>query len=128
MKKTLLFSIFAIVLLSGCGNSSTIDNATGSVNTDTVLTGVVDNSTWVAKESPTEFRFGIDNCDKYTKLMECVISKIPTASRTETIDQYENVIKMWKQFSGSDLKSVCDQTITALQDTKESFEKIGCTL
>ena len=130
MKKTLLLSVFAFAVLAGCGNSATVDNGTGTINTGTAFTDTNKGATASGdtKTVPTEFRFGIDTCDQYTKLMECVIDKIPAASRSETIDQYENVIKMWKQFSGSDLKSVCDQTITALQDTKESFNKIGCNL
>lgn len=98
-----------------------IDNNTASGD---VMTG----STGMVKDKPEAYNFDIPNCDKYVKLMECVIDKIPAGKRTDTITQYEQVIKMRKGFSGADLKAICDQTIDSLKDTSGSFEQIGCSL
>ena len=125
MKKTLMLSALVLLTLAGCGNAATTDTNTWSVaNTGAAMTAEANTG----KTTPTEFRFGIDTCDQYTKLMECVIDKIPTSGKADTVAQYENVIKMWKWFSGSDLKAICDQTMSALNDTSWSFAKIGCNL
>ncbi len=98
-------------------------------NNDKIMTGsAMTGTTGMIKNKPEAYNFNITNCDKYVKLMECVIDKIPSGKRTDTISQYEQVIKMRKWFSGEDLKGICDQTIDSLNTSSGSFKQIGCNL
>lgn len=115
MKKTLLLGAIAVVAftVSGCGSSKDTTN-TGS-GTDTT-------------DTATNNTFGIASCDKYVKLMDCVVSKTPEASRADAQSMYDQAISTRKSLPADQLQTICDQTVVQLEAQKDTFAALWCEL
>ncbi len=110
MKNTLLLiASLSTLALSACGNITTTTSTT--------------NLSWALSSE-----FGIPSCDKYVKLMDCVISKIPVNQQTETKQQYNEAMTARKKLPADQLKQICDTTIAQLDSVKDTYKSMGCEL
>lgn len=118
MKKTLLIIAgIATLTLTGCGASNSTTNGTGS----TAWTGVAANT-------DSNSSFGIESCDKYAKLMDCVMGKVPEAQKEQTQKMYDDAMKARKALPTDQLKQVCDTTMTQLETMKDTYKAMGCEM
>lgn len=113
MKNTLLLiAAVSTLSLSACGSTATTDTTTGSG----------------AAADAWSSTFGIESCDKYVKLMDCVISKIPADQQAATKQQYTDAMAAWKKLPADQLKQVCDTTVAQLDSMKDTYKSMGCDL
>lgn len=70
-----------------------------------------------------KYSFGDENCDKYVKLMECLIDKTPDSAKSQTISSFEKVMELWKGLDKSVIAGTCKNTIDMLNNQKDVFEK-----
>ena len=112
MKKTLLIITgIACITLAGCGNSW---------NTPTLSWST---TTWSQYAS---WSFGIENCDKYTKLMDCVMGKVPEAQKEQTQKMYNDAMNARRALPSEQLTQICNTTMWQLETMKTTYKSMGC--
>ena len=70
-----------------------------------------------------KYNFGDENCNKYVKLMECLLDKTPDTAKEQTVKSFEKVMDLWNGMEKNALPETCKNTINMLQDQKEVFQK-----
>lgn len=85
-------------------------------------------STTTPADIKGKYSFDDENCNKYVKLMECLIDKTPEAAKNQTADSFKKVMELWSWLEKTVLPSTCKNTIDMLTNQKDVFEKVGCTI
>lgn len=112
MKKNLLIITgIATLILAWCWASSSMTNTNWSGSVESLSTS-----------------FWIESCDRYTKLMDCVMDKIPEAQKEQTQKMYDEAMKSRKALPSEQLKQVCDTTMTQLETMKDTYKTMGCEM
>ena len=110
MKKISLIAICMIcIYISWCGSISNKSENSWSINTETF---------W--------WSFDIDSWDKYTKLMECIISKVPEAQKEQTQKIYIQTMNERKKLPNDKIKQICDTTVSNLTTMKDTYKSMWC--
>jgi|GEM_PF-3860886 len=122
MKKLMMaFLLMSTTILAGCsffGKKVTTTDTVSDTNTATTSTGQV-----MAEAVKGKYNFGDENCNKYVKLMECLLDKTPDTAKEQTVRSFEKVMDLWNGMEKDALPETCKNTINMLQDQKEVFQK-----
>jgi len=134
MKKIFLVCLVLLssLLLVWCGSKKEVSTEE-AVNQWTTTWDMVDKTEETTTTSTTsqikgKYSFGDENCDKYVKLMECLIDKTPDSAKSQTISSFEKVMELWKGLDKSVIAGTCKNTIDMLNNQKDVFEKAWCAL
>lgn len=88
---------------------------------------------WSKKTDITSVKFNVEACNKYFKLMDCVLDNDTDVSYTE--EQREDIRKevksiqeQWIQLDDEILAEACQDELAKFESSSEAFSKIGCPL
>ncbi len=101
-------------------NSDTSDNME--------LTWVLSSGAALAASVKGKYTFDDDNCNKYVRLMECLLDKTPDTAKEQTVKSFEKVMELWKWLEKTALPETCKNTMNMLEDQKDVFAKAGCAI
>ncbi len=153
MKKiTLLLTLVCVTVLVGCSlnkktttidetnldgtkttvewsiDDTTTDDTTIEENKDTQQDATKEEITTTPADVIGKYSFDDENCNKYVKLMECLIEKTPDSAKNQTADSFKKVMELWSGFEKNLLPSTCKNTIDMLTNQKDVFAKVGCEI
>lgn len=114
------FLLVNMTILAGCslfGKKTTTTDAVSDAIT-TTSTGQA-----MAQAIKGKYNFGDENCNKYVKLMECLLDKTPDTAKEQTVRSFEKVMDLRNGMEKDALPETCKNTINMLQDQKEVFQK-----
>lgn len=81
----------------------------------------------------TGFKYNIEVCDKYFKLVECIINKDTNQNytkqmRIELKNEVKDMQEEWKQLSEQELMKKCTEGLSQFEtnEMKENLKSFGC--
>lgn len=131
MKKLIVVSLVCMtVVASWCslfGKNISSWKDTWSDGSSTTWTQAQENSVDTATIKG-KYVFEDENCNKYVKLMECLIDKTPDSAKWQTISSFEKVMSLWQWLEKTALPGTCKSTMEMLENQKDVFAKAWCEL